>query len=680
MGELLKVVEGIEVVSTARFPSYSQLWAAKEQELEESSKTQRMARIVKVLGQVEDFAHSWSLNPGTKTAIPDAISAAEEPLALVFFSITFVSRFIRICLSEIYPGQDIPSPPGGRFFARSSFWETPWNAMISKGCCQSEVQLTRFRLPGPTFVLASFFERPYMSRSHHKCTKLECVAAQIDTTKYETQHVSSDCDCSFVKVAAHELANSLSLGRIPRIRIEVRGAASDNIRTSVVDEGPYVAISHVWSHGLGNQYSNSLPNCQLRRSKRHIDTLRHSLAHDCPLDIWIDTLCIPVQPQFKDSRHLAIQKLFRTFDDALAILVIDIELYTSSMQASFLEIGLRILFSAWQRRLWTLLEGVQGITNGRSKLHFQFLKGTIEYRDFMEIPKVDPTNLYLCKKLCRALESALPSFISIANRLDKIFYRLYEVSHGIKGRTTSRPTDEALCIALLIGLPAANILSKSSAPERMKELYLLIKYFPARIIFSWTLLPTKHHDGSWMNEIPGFGWAKRSIMTGLESLSGGLESEDRWATCRDDGLHRTYFGFVFSDIREAARLTIFIRDTSDDTRVGYVITAIPRPESEQQWIEACTQFEVPTRAALVFDGVDMLHSFRVALAVVQDEKNGVLYARSITRGQHRTFIIEHPQPVLGVSVADAQESENGGVPPCINRVSWVKGNFTTSNQ
>lgn len=104
----------------------------------------------------------------------------------------------------------------------------------------------------------------------------------------------------------------------------------------------YLAISHVWSDGLGNTEGNSLPNCQLRllyeEARRVLTggeyvpryeggpfaTLHTSaarLAHfagsqtlrrgDSVL-LWIDTLCIPHQP---DVRSLAIQHIREVYED-----------------------------------------------------------------------------------------------------------------------------------------------------------------------------------------------------------------------------------------------------------------------------------------------------------------------------------------------------------------------------
>jgi hypothetical protein len=112
----------------------------------------------------------------------------------------------------------------------------------------------------------------------------------------------------------------------------------------------YLAISHVWSDGLGNTEGNSLPNCQLKllyeQARRvltggeyvpryengafgplHTGVAR--LAHfagnqvlrrDDSVLVWIDTMCIPHQP---DVRSLAIQRIREVYVDGQCKLLAD---------------------------------------------------------------------------------------------------------------------------------------------------------------------------------------------------------------------------------------------------------------------------------------------------------------------------------------------------------------------
>src|SRR5256885_2293629 len=131
----------------------------------------------------------------------------------------------------------------------------------------------------------------------------------------------------------------------------------------IVCSGSYVAFSHVWSHGLGNQCENSLPTCQLERlqamasrvcqtkhradlyqdelyeadrfqlvrmdSAQQLDSTAPAASHVDPqseVAFWIDTLCIPIQELHKSSRKVAITRIDNTFQSAYRVLVLDKEL------------------------------------------------------------------------------------------------------------------------------------------------------------------------------------------------------------------------------------------------------------------------------------------------------------------------------------------------------------------
>jgi len=131
------------------------------------------------------------------------------------------------------------------------------------------------------------------------CTSERCLY-QIDETTYKSQHVMFGCDCAFLHVPDQVWdivsKNEIALARldhdqngIPYLTIEP--AQSDSV---------YLAISHVWSGGLGNVNENALPICQLQRLARHLEAVCSELGLKDQLGItgsilfWMDTLCIPV--------------------------------------------------------------------------------------------------------------------------------------------------------------------------------------------------------------------------------------------------------------------------------------------------------------------------------------------------------------------------------------------------
>ena len=65
-----------------------------------------------------------------------------------------------------------------------------------------------------------------------------------------------------------------------------------SLSVSIVEYEPgqnFIAVSHVWSHGLDDGVSNSLPSCQIER----VVNLVAELSEQQPLLFWLDTFCVP---------------------------------------------------------------------------------------------------------------------------------------------------------------------------------------------------------------------------------------------------------------------------------------------------------------------------------------------------------------------------------------------------
>jgi hypothetical protein len=174
---------------------------------------------------------------------------------------------------------------------------------------------------------------------HSKCTLVECADNYIDNHTYVTKHVRSDCNCEHVGPDIEAVKRILRKGGTPLVRIST-SKDDTALKLDVVQYHPgrrYVAISHVWSDGLGNVRGNSLPLCQLnmlqRQGRDAIDlspaflpaadnpiiasatVLQHwagsvaKLADQSTL-VWIDTLCVPRE---RETRNLAIKGMKQAY-------------------------------------------------------------------------------------------------------------------------------------------------------------------------------------------------------------------------------------------------------------------------------------------------------------------------------------------------------------------------------
>jgi hypothetical protein len=198
---------------------------------------------------------------------------------------------------------------------------------------------------------ASTLYRPSTGINHSACGNNHSVERQINNSVYRTKHTTEECNCKHIAVETSAMASILEKGRLPCIKISEAG---DEITLIVVDNtNDYVAISHVWSDGLGNVRQNSLPLCQLRRLHIFIS----EALGDHPL-LWINTLCVPLVRKYRD---LALILLGEVYERTSIVLVLDSDLLqVSAEQSSIEEKLLRICMSGWMWRLWTLKEGVLG--------------------------------------------------------------------------------------------------------------------------------------------------------------------------------------------------------------------------------------------------------------------------------------------------------------------------------
>ena len=100
--------------------------------------------------------------------------------------------------------------------------------------------------------------------------------------------------------------------------IELLGDQHEPLRMKAVpfvsDENtPYVAFSHVWADGLGNQQAFALPPCQVQRVQRLVQGINGrkfvrgvegeevALLEDRRLYLWCDSLLCPVIEQLPSN-------------------------------------------------------------------------------------------------------------------------------------------------------------------------------------------------------------------------------------------------------------------------------------------------------------------------------------------------------------------------------------------
>ncbi|KAJ5457084.1 hypothetical protein N7530_012358 [Penicillium desertorum] len=285
--------------------------------------------------------------------------------------------------------------------------ESDCRRMVAEGWCPLEAAKCRVAGGGvdtPAYLLQLMrVKAEWNTITHERCKKTECVANNVDESDYVTRHVQEDCICSHLQFNVEQLHTILLDGGVPLLMLTPDGEdelGNQSIKTEIVRKRmgrQYLAISHVWSDGLGNTEGNSLPICQIKllyEEARRVLTgseyvpryeggpfgplhtgvarLAHfagsqTLRRDDSVLLWIDTLCIPHQP---DVRSLAIQRIRKVYVDAYRTMILDSEMrHINASSRSHLELLLRVLHcSGWMRRLWTLQEGLAA----KSRLYMLF--------------------------------------------------------------------------------------------------------------------------------------------------------------------------------------------------------------------------------------------------------------------------------------------------------------------
>lgn len=282
--------------------------------------------------------------------------------------------------------------------------------------------------------------------------------------------------------------------------------------------------------------------------------------------IWIDTLCIPVEPKHIKFRKKAISILAQTFAAATTTLVIDRQLLELSARTTpLLEIDIRILCSAWSQRLWTFQEAAVA-RHKPNGIYFLLGDGALPYSRF-EVEKSEglPSSRYSLSKpeldavlfrqnTKQALELSIPPIHHLQGaRYEKSskFEKLYK---AVVRRTTSKMADEPLILSIILELDISRILKHDTRSARMQQFYIMMGEIPAMVIFDY-------EPGTDVEKtIECFRWAPISLMAGSYFSKSNRTKEIQYAYtdpeymfksvsmghCTKDGLEVTYSGFVFN--------------------------------------------------------------------------------------------------------------------------------------
>jgi hypothetical protein len=368
-----------------------------------------------------------------------------------------------------------------------------WELLIQKGWCQSSVLKMAHQFNTSGLLFLSHMRPSIQWKEHTECSRVTCKHLQMQDTTYETKHADGCQGCVEVFVDVTEVADALESGTFPVILPFDENDESPSARiTPWFPDLAFVAISHVWSDGLGNVHANSLPRCQMMRLTKLIT--KSNSPTPC---FWVDTLCVPPdEARVPALQGLAIDKMRDVYEQALYVLVLDswlISVPQASMSAT--EALFRIFSCTWNQRLWTYQEAALA-----PKLQIAFRDSTCDIEDLIK----DVTDLaasnrdFQFKGQILRLYGGLRHFRDIE---DKEAKKLVFLIDALRTRSTSVSSDEALCLSTLMGMDTFKVFNAHPS-YRMQQFWAMLDYIPSQIL----------DDRSPKLTAQGYHWAPKSFL------------------------------------------------------------------------------------------------------------------------------------------------------------------------
>ncbi len=152
--------------------------------------------------------------------------------------------------------------------------------MLMNGWCYHQINyLSRMHSLETLSYLSTRKRSSHRLADHKHCVHHEaCVAYNVDEASYKTRHVDTNCSCSMISTPYSNLTKIIRDGWIPLISIENDNDTDATYELRVYPRTrvtKYIAVSHVWSDGLGNPDMNALPLCQIKRLKANLLGLKN---------------------------------------------------------------------------------------------------------------------------------------------------------------------------------------------------------------------------------------------------------------------------------------------------------------------------------------------------------------------------------------------------------------------
>lgn len=416
-------------------------------------------------------------------------------------------RVFRRLRGAVYPGLQWPIPAQVEAMRRFRFLERGW--------CPFVVSMLESTLTQSTLDWIDSTGKVYDTIGHSRCTSNQCTRNNVDTQLYRTQHVDPDCDCPFVQPSLDAIVMEFKKGDIPVMQVDIGqpGARGLDLKISASQDCRYVAFSHVWADGLGSVSEDGLPTCQLAR----LAALAQTALGSTNAAFWIDSLCIPKQPQWR--KH-AIISLYRTFRDAAAVVVIDRTIRKVPSRTTDSEsVLLAIYASPWMQRLWTYQESLLA-----KDLIFEMLDGLMHIPG--EVAKLPRSTMPETVRI--VWEDVGKEISRLRNPHGDSEINIGHMARALSWRSTTKVNDETLAIGTVLGIDVGRLV-KVDGEVRKMMFWKLVHKVPYNIIFL----------GGPKLSLHPFRWAPLSLMT-RDGIRISSDTATQTSRCTAQGLVGNY--------------------------------------------------------------------------------------------------------------------------------------------
>jgi Heterokaryon incompatibility protein (HET) len=406
---------------------------------------------------------------------------------------------------------------------RHRFWDPPneqpktWghskylrDRLVGAGWCRRDVRRLELTMRDVSSVYFASSRRnpPSDTERHACCTFWDCRVS----TREEYRHQNgSGCRCHIIPANEEEIERILLAGNTPLMQYNAAGQLIviplDWRKAETLQFG---ALSHSWADGLVHDSQNrrGMRRCQLQSLQRTFNRIAEIRgAQNIPF--WVDELCMPLQNSLK---AISINRIKDVYAKAFTVLVWDADLLATRLGSDLIEANVRISIGGWAQRLWTLQEGILA-----QDLRFEFrdreLVTTLKLEERRDQARDDLWDSH--HHVWQAGHPFSSAMWSLRKR--EAQYQVQQVWKAVQFRSSTYPSDEAICLANLLGMDEQDVLKitstegdekLSASAKRMVEFLNLLEEdmrlgIPSGIIF----LPAPKL------QVEGYSWAPASWMT-----------------------------------------------------------------------------------------------------------------------------------------------------------------------